>query len=126
MSLTSPGGPGGAIPNQAYHCQCVITHRGTEQPTVVVLSQDTRLTGDSCDDQSLRFEDEQGTLLRQVCAPYDVLFESYARKTLDANKELRITFRHNPGTSKSRPPSLFLIRVYALKEGKTSLLNFNF
>ncbi len=116
--LASPGAPSAAIPRQPYHCQCVFTrHNSTHNPTVVVESADTRLTGHSCDDQSLTFEDGRGTLLRQVCAPHDVLFERYASKTVDLSgrEELRMTFRQ-AGNAKVEP-SLFLLRAHVQGQG---------
>ncbi len=116
--LASPGAPSAAIPRQPYHCQCVFTrHNSTHNPTVAVESADTRLSGHSCDDQSLTFEDSRGTLLRQVCAPYDVLFERYASKTVDLSgrEELRMTF-HQAGNARVEP-SLFLLRARVQGEG---------
>ncbi len=116
--LASPGAPSARIPSKPYNCQCVFTSlNSTRNPTVVVESADTRLSGHSCDDQSLTFEDSRGTLLRQVCAPYDVLFERYASKTveLSGSDELRMTFRQasNAGVE----PSLFLLRAHAQGQG---------
>ena len=117
--IISPGGTRG-IPAQGYHCQCTFSKSAGQDndPTVTVQSRDTRLKSSNCD-QSLVFEDGTGTVLGQVCSPYDTTIELFTTKSLEASSELRMIFRQkSPVQGESGSPGIFMMRVRSDTNGK--------
>ncbi len=117
--IISPGGTRG-IPDLDYHCQCTFSKPADQDndPTVAVQSRDTRLNAPICR-QSLVFEDDTGTVLGQICSPYDTTIELFATKSLDASSELTMIFRQiAPVQGESGSAGIFMMRVRSSTNGE--------